>query len=237
MRVVSVGKIIATLFLLFGLSLPMFGQRMHYFDLRKFNLGFSLGMNSASYWVSSQPNQLGGKPQRLLKNIELINKPGINIGLLTNTKLGDHWDFRFFPSVSLEQRDFDFFFESRISPNDSVVRKKVEASYMNIPFALKFKSDFHKVYRLYVMTGMQYSLNLASSKKIRNDPNLIKTDSYDISAFIAIGMDLYGEKLKLAPEIRYHLGLNNLYISDNTYFPAAISELFSSTVVFTINFE
>lgn len=238
MRIISAGKITLLLLLFSVQGRAVQAQRFHHFDLRKINLGFTMGLNAASFWVTAQPNQTDLNPPRLLKRIELIDKPGINLGLIVNKKIADHWDFRFLPNVSLEQRDFDYFFQSRANPAlDSVVRKPVDASYLNIPFAIKFKGDYHKVYRLYLMTGMQYSLNLNSNKKVRNDPNLIKTQSWDVSAFIAIGTDLYGEKLKLAPELRYHLGLNNLYVDDNTNFPAAISQLFSSTLVFTINFE
>jgi hypothetical protein len=87
------------------------------------------------------------------------------------------------------------------------------------------------------MFGLQPSLNLASSKKVLNDPDLLKVKSFDLHYLASVGVDLYGEKLKLSPELRFTRGLQNIYVPERTRFPRAISDLFSQLLVLNINFE
>ena len=42
-----------------------------------------------------------------------------------------------------------------------------------------------------------------------NDPDLLKTDQTNTGIVAAFGIDLYGDRLKLSPEIRYIIGVNN----------------------------
>ncbi|MCB9235092.1 MAG: PorT family protein [Bacteroidia bacterium] len=206
-------------------------------DLRPFNLGFTMGMNLGGYDMTSTLNQFDPDIKVLLRRVELIRKPGINLGLITNLKLHNNIDFRFLPSVSLEQRDFNFVYATNKVRVDSVARKRIESSNLNLPFVFKFKSNYYDVYRVYAQIGMQYSINMASTKKVRNDPDLLKTVTGDWTILASFGVDLYGEKLKLNPEFRYTMGIRNIYEPKNTRFATAITDLFSQSLMILINFE
>lgn len=212
-------------------------QTSHYFDQRPFNLGFTMGMCLAHYDMTAQTNQFDQSTGKVVRSVQLVPKPGVYLGLITNLNLADHWDVRFMPSVSLEERDFLFYLDSTTTNTEPVVRKKIESSNLNMPLAIKFKSDFHKNMRVWVMAGIQPSWNLASSKKVRNDPDLLKVNNLDIQYLASVGIDLYGERLKLSPELRFTRGLKNIYIPERTRFPRAISDLFSQLLVLNINFE
>lgn len=212
-------------------------QTSHYFDYRKFNLGFTMGLNVASYDMTAQINQYDPSTGRVVSRVELVSKPGIYLGLITNLKIADHWDLRFMPSVSLEERGFNFYFDSTTTNTEPIVQKKIESSNLNLPLCIKFKSDFHKNTRVWVQFGIQPTFNLASNKKVRNDKDLLKTQSFDLAVVSSVGIDLYGEKLKLSPELRFTRGTKNLYVPDRTRFPRAISDLFSQLLVLNINFE
>lgn len=238
MLIVSARKVIVALCLMTVLLAGAAqGQTTHYFDQRPFNLGFTMGLAVASYDMTSQINQVDPSTGRVVVQVDMISKPGIYLGLITNLKLADHWDVRFMPSVSLEERDFLFYFDSTSTNKEPVVRKKIESSNLNLPFTIKFKSDFYRNTRVFVQFGIQPSFNLASSKKVRNDPELLKTQSFDTAVLASVGIDLYGEKLKLSPELRFTRGLGNLYVPTRTRFPQAISDLFSQLLVININFE
>lgn len=239
MRFVFVRKVIlGTLLTMVMPFANIFAQTSHYFDYRPFNLGFTMGLNLASYDMTAQINQFDPSSGKIVVNVEQINKPGIYLGLITNLKLADHWDLRVLPSVSLEERDFNFYLDTLASPTtEPIVRKKIESSNLNLPICIKFKSDFHKNTRVWVQAGIQPTWNLASNKKVRNDKDLLKTQSFDLAFVSSVGIDLYGEKLKLSPELRFTRGLKNLYVPDRTRFPRAISDLFSQLLVFNINFE
>jgi hypothetical protein len=238
MLVLSSRKVVLPLiWILCGIAGSLPAQTSHYFDYRPFNLGFTMGMCVAHYDMTAQINQFDEATGRVVARVEQIPKPGVYLGLITNLKLGEYFDLRFMPSVSLEERDFLFYFDSTTTTQDPVVRKKIESSNLNLPLAIKFKSDFHRNTRVWIMFGIQPSWNLASSKKVRNDPDLLKVQNFDNSVLASVGIDLYGEKLKLSPEIRFTRGLSNIYVPDRTRFPRAISDLFSQLLVFNINFE
>lgn len=216
----------------------MKAQRMHYFDVRPFNLGFTMGMGIGGYDMTHQINQTDPRTGRHLYSVSLVRKPAIYLGLITSLKLLNNLDVRFNPSVTLEERDFRFRFDSTTTfDGESVVFKKIESSNLNLPLVLKFKTDYYKRTRLFITAGIQPTWNLASTKKVRNDPELLKTEKFDVAFVASVGIDLYGEKLKLSPELRYTRGLRNLYVPDNTVFPRAISDLFAQLLTLNINFE
>ncbi len=239
MLALSARKVVLGLLLSFSLFAGFVqGQNSHYFDTRDINLGFTMGLSYGGYDMTSQINQVDPRSGRLLYRVELVRKPGIYLGLISNLKLTNNFDIRFMPSVSLEERDFNFYFDSTTTFNgESLVTKKIEASNLNLPILLKFKSNYYRFTRVYVMLGIQPTINLASTKKVANDPELLKTERFDVAVVASFGVDLYGEKLKLSPELRFTRGLRNLYVEDNTVFPKAISDLFSQLLTLNINFE
>ncbi|MCS7074328.1 MAG: PorT family protein, partial [Bacteroidia bacterium] len=150
--------------------LPIGSQAQYntHYDRRKFNLGFTMGVNFADVRIKADDLNYADKKNDGLKDLTVHITPGINLGMITNTKLAKHWDLRFIPSVSLQQRNFDYKFR------DSTQQRKLEASYLDLPLHVKFKSDFYKNHRVYLLAGGKFSINLASDKKVRDNPNLLK---------------------------------------------------------------
>lgn len=216
-----------------------FAQSTHHFDYRPFNLGFSMGLNINSFKMTHQINTADPNTGEVVNSVSLENKPGLYLGLLTSFKLHNNIDFRFTPNVTLEEREIIFHFNDGNLDGETMVRKNVEAANLNIPFLLKFKSNYYQRVRVYCMLGLQASWNLANSEKVRNDKDLIKTELFDWGGVASFGIDLYGEKLKLNPEIRYTLGFRNIYVDDPrlTRFVTAVSSLHTQTLAFILNFE
>ena len=218
----------------------MWDQRgQHHFDVRKFNLGFRMAGNYSLYRMKYSNNLYDDESKTIMRDIELKPMFGINLGLITSFKLHSNFDLRFIPEVSLEQRNFTYLLDSVgvTEGGFGTETKKIEAAYLNLPILIKFKSHYYDVYRVYVQAGAQVSVNLASTKKVTNNPNLLKTKTTDISGSVAFGIDLYGDRLKLSPEIRYNFGLVDLYLPKNTRFAGAITKLVSQSIVIGLNFE
>ena len=201
------------------------------YDLRRFNLGFMIGLNIADVKMYYGDVEFDRRTRKGLKSIKATEVPGINIGIITNLKIWKNLDLRFIPAVSLQQRNFTYFFD------DQSIVKRLESSYVDLPLMIKFKSNYYAHHRVYVMTGLKYSWNLVSDKKVKQDPNLLKIDSSDLSWEFAFGIDIYGERVKLTPELRYSLGLRNIYYPDNTNFGYAIKMLSTQTIMICLNFE
>jgi len=190
-----------------------------------------IGLNIADVKMYYGDVEYDRRRRQGLRGITANEVPGINIGIITNLKIWRNFDLRFIPAVSLQQRNFIYYF------NNTQTERRLESSYIDLPLMLKFKSNYYAHHRVYVMSGLKYSWNLVSDKKVKQDPNLLKIDSSDLSLEFAFGIDIYGDRVKLCPEIRYSLGLRNVYYPDNTNFGYAIKMLSTQTLMICLNFE
>jgi len=206
------------------------------YDLRRFNLGFSLGINVAMTNLETQTPFKDPDVNLELKSVDAHGQAGINLGLITNLNLHNNIDVRFVPAVSLQQRNFDLYLVMK-NGKDSIAKRQLEAAYLELPFYVKFKSNYYRNMRVYYGQGIKYSLNLASDRKVRNDPNVLKINSQDIALEFAFGIDLYGDKLKLTPELRYSMGLPDIFVRKNTYFSGGISGMRNQMLLISLNFE
>lgn len=207
----------------------------HPFDAKRFNLGFLMGFTYNSYNVKEQvdiTDVLNGQ-ELYLERIELLSKPGLNLGMIANLNLNKRFSLRMIPTISLEQRDFAFEFRGEDAPDI----RKVEAAYLNTPLLLQIKTGYYKSSRVYVLAGGQWGYNLVSDRRVRDDPSLIKINRQDIALVFGFGITLYGDRLKLSPEIVYKMGLVDIYEPGNTSHSAAISSMMSQVISLNINFE
>ncbi|MEM7655074.1 MAG: porin family protein [Bacteroidota bacterium] len=226
-------RLASTFFLLIFLVSQSFGQsygNSHPFDFKKFNLGFLMGLTYNGYNLKEQINVVDDGI--VLNRITKVPKYGINLGIISNYNFAKQVNLRFVPTISLEQRDFNYLFA-----NDSLVVRKIEASYLNLPIMFQFKTKYYKAVRMYVLAGGQIGFNLSSNKKVINDDNLLKISTHDISLNFGFGFNLYGDRIKLSPEIMYSLGVINIYQPEHTSHAYAIQRLSSQVISFNINFE
>lgn len=208
------------------------------YDLRWFNLGFLAGMNLSQVRIQYGSLRSPNYPiPGVLYNLEIKQTPGITLGMITNLRLGNNFDLRFIPAIALQERRFNYYFTSSVPGQDSVMTRALEMANVDLPLMLKFKSDVYRNHRVYVMAGLKYSRNLVSDKRARDDPNLIRVSSNDFSLEFAFGIDIYSDRVKLCPEIRYSMGLVNIYSPQYTRYGNAIQNLTTQSLLFCINFE
>ncbi|MCI4670739.1 MAG: PorT family protein [Bacteroidia bacterium] len=218
------------------LSSMVFAQNYrdrHPFDFKRFNLGLQIGLTYNDYNLKEQVNI--GEGLDTLRNIRLQTRPGINFGMIANMNLGRQLSLRMVPSISLEQRDIYYNIEGPEGPKPQT--RKIDPAYFNIPLMFQWKTSYWKRTRFYVLTGGQVSVNMARNEKVQDNPELIKLSRYDGALVFGFGLNMYGDKVKFSPEIRYKLGLSNVYVPDNTTFAHAISRLSSQVISLNFNFE
>lgn len=211
--------------------LPCFAQYNLYYDLRSFNLGFNIGANYSQVKIKYHQLDYNNPQSTAPQMVRVEGVPGINLGLIMNKKLHKYFDLRSVLSVSLQQRNI--LFELR----DTVLKRRLEASYLYVPLLLKYKSQFYKGYRVYIMGGGQMGINLASDKRTRDNPEIIRTERVDFQWVAAVGMDLYLDKVKLSPELLYSLGIRDIYDPTGTRFGYVIRSLHMQTLTFNLHFE
>lgn len=206
-------------------------------DFKPFNFGFQVGMHYASYNFTQSRgiNDVIGRgfETKVLDNIELKNGPGIVIGMILNYNLSDKFSLRLYPGVSLEQRDFDYFFAGDPAPT----RRRVTTAYGQIPLLIQYKTPYYKQYRLYLLAGPQFNIQPSNSKRVQDNLDLLKTESTDFGITLGIGLMLYGERVKLSPELKVFIGLRDVFIRENTSHASAIKNMASQLVTLSFNFE
>ena len=222
------------------LSIPGYGQRdgvvknLPKYDQQKIHFGFVLGMNSATFRTELIPEY------HVTDSIYTITpsaSAGLNLGIVSNLRIGKHFDLRFIPSLSFSQRNLEYFF--LYAPgNGATTLKKVESTYLEFPLLLKFKSARINNYRIYVLAGAKYAIDMVSQAKVvAVDKELIKLQRYDYGYEIGIGFDFYMSYFKFSPEIKMYHGLPNLLVQDGTKFSSPLDALYAKSFVLSFTFE
>jgi len=79
-----------------GFSQVRAKDNYNYLDFQKKNyyFGISLGLNSSGYEVNRSSNFISNDSINIVNG---IYRPGFNLHIITNLKIGDYFDFRFIP--------------------------------------------------------------------------------------------------------------------------------------------
>lgn len=205
----------------------------HHFDLRKFNLGFQMGYNHCTYKVKESGQVMDDGI--ILDRIEMLSQPGINLGMIMNMNLHNNLNIRAVPAVSLEARSFEFYYVNH--PFVAKEVKHIEAACFDFPVMFQFRSSYYKRTRLYAETGPMFSVNVQNNKRLSDDLTRLKVKPATLNWVVGVGYNLYGEKIKLTPEIRYSISLTDEYFPRNTLHAIAIQGLFRQVLAFNLIFE
>jgi hypothetical protein len=85
------------------------------------------------------------------------------------------------------------------------------------------------------MTGLKYSLDLASQRNIDDEGlEIVKIKKDDFLYEIGIGLDFYLPYFKFSPELKANFGLTNLVVNDGSIYSRSIKGM--KTRGFTISF-
>ncbi len=204
------------------------------YDHQRIHFGFTLGLNSSNFRVQKVDDF---KEQDSIYSIEPGAVMGLNLGIISNLRIGNHFDLRFIPALSFAQRNLEYNFYYPGS-SGNLITKKIESTYLEFPLNLKFKSKRINNYRVYVLAGGRYSIDMVSQAKVQNrDKDIVKLERYDYGYEIGMGFDFYMTYFKFSPEIKMFNGLNNLLVSENTAFARPLKGLKSKIFLISFTFE
>ena len=209
-------------------------QNLPKYDKQILHFGFNLGVNISNFKVSYAPNLHSFDSLYVIDNLK---QTGINLGIVTNLHLGDHFDLRFIPSMIFAQRDIDYTFYIN-GKKSSVTKKQIESTFIELPLTLKLKSNRVGNARCYAIAGGQYMIDMVSQAKVENkDKQFVKLERKDYGYHIGMGFDFYMEMFKLSTEIKMYNGMNNLLVPDNTVFARSLNSLRSKMFYVSFYFE
>lgn len=200
-----------------------------YVDNKLIHFGFSLGTNFMSFGVRPSSDSVNARVSTL--------NPGFSVGMITDLRLNKYLNLRFTPTLHFGERQINYYPKIK---NDSVTISSIP---ITLPIYLKYSAERKGNYRPYLIWGGGISIDLATNKE---SPVLLKP--MDVYTEFGVGCDLYFSFFKLAPELKYSIGFNNVFVpldkresgqlsTSQQRFSLALSKLTSRMLTLTFNFE
>lgn len=203
------------------------------YDRKIIHFGFSLGMNYSDIAVKLKENI------QSLDSVYIVEPkgaPGFDLGIVSDLRMGEHFNLRFVPGISFVGRAMEYtLYEQDTVP--VVYEKNVNSVYLQVPLYFKFRSRRINNWRVYIMGGGKFMYDMATKEDVDTDEVILKMKREDYTWDLGVGVDFYLEYFKLTTEVKMAFGLNNLLVKDQTVFTNSIQSLNSKTFLFSVYFE
>jgi hypothetical protein len=198
------------------------------YDNKTVHFGFLIGINALDFKLTPKT-----QIDQQLYVIKSQNQKGFNLGVVSNFRLSRSMDLRAIPTLSLAERRIQYTLNENFILTD--INKKIESTFIEFPLSIKYKSNRYNNLRSYVITGLKYSLDLASQRNIDDEGlELVKIQQNDLSYEIGIGFDFYLPFFKFSPEFKANFGIINMLVNDGSIYSNSLKDM--KTRGFTISF-
>ncbi len=179
-------------------------------DDKPIHFGFSLGLNFMDFQVKQSKYAQDNDLYIGLKEI----KPGINIQAIANVRLGEFFDLRCLPGISFGERQLYFLDDTNGLMYDGTPYQ-MESSFLELPIGIKYKAKRLNNFRPYLLGGVNIRYDLAIKREYDFKEQLIMLGPLDVYTEIGGGFDFYLTYFKFGIELKYSLGLTNVFRSTN----------------------
>ncbi|MFW5663439.1 MAG: outer membrane beta-barrel protein [bacterium] len=223
-----------------------FENRPHH-DQKPYHFGFSLGFNKMDFSLKPIPNlhKVEMSPEDFIVTAEFDTlhsvrtraENGFNIGIVSNLRLSDHFDLRFIPTLTFGDRNIIY---KGIKDEKSITRTQpLESTFIDFPLHIKYKSVRMLNTRAYVIGGLKYSHDLASTedKEDFDEEILARIGKNDYFYELGVGFDYYFYYFKFSTEIKASFGFSDMLTRENSMFTNSIERLNSKIIMISFLFE
>ncbi len=215
----------------------MFGQKAkgNYnfldFQQKPYYFGITLAYNTSDFRIF--------RSERFILNDSIssansVTGPGFNLGIVSNLKIGDYFDFRFLPTLSFAERNISY-----TSPeNKRRFGQKIESVFVELPFQIRYKSEPYNDIRLFIIAGIKYSFDVASDSRTRQRDELVKIAPTDFAFEYGAGVQFFFPYFIFSPELKVSHGLSNILIFDDDLERSRVIEkILSRSFTISLHFE
>lgn len=226
-----IGGIIAMLVFSFDATAQIKGT-YNYLDFaqKPYYFGITLAYNSAKYNVVHSDGFIRNDSIRIA---ESTSGGGFNLGIVTNLKIGQYFDFRFLPTLSFSDRTLEY-----ETTTDDLINKKIESVFVEMPFHVRYKSAPYKDLRLFIIGGAKYSFDVASNSRSRQSTQLVKVAPSDFAIEYGAGVQIFFPYFIFSPEIKISHGLSNTLIyNENLSYSNVLEKVKSRAITISFHFE
>ncbi len=202
------------------------------FDSKAYYFGITLGVNSSNFKPFRSKEFLLSDS---IRTVESLQGPGFNLGVVTNLKIGDYFDFRFLPTLSFAERNINYSKTSRLRP---VSQRTVESVFVELPFQVRYKSAPYRDKRLFVIAGVKYGFDVASDSRSKQAETLVKIAPNDFSVEYGAGIQIFFPFFIFSPEFKVSQGIGNtLIFNGNLEESTVLEKILSRTFTISLHFE
>lgn len=210
-----------------NLNLPNYDRKLIHF-------GFILGLNYFDFVVKNVADLDALDSVYVVKP---IGAPGFNLGIVSDLRLGQHFNFRFIPGISFVGRTMEYTLMVRDTVPKTVTRP-TESVFLELPLYFRFRSRRINNYRVFITAGGKVMYDMASKEDVNeNGETILKLKREDFTYDMGVGIDWYLQYFKLTMEVKVAYGVNNLIVKDGTPFAESIDFLGSKSVLVSFYFE
>ena len=210
-------------------------KNLEKYDKQRMHFGFLLGINKTGFKVA-RSNDFYQSDSIL--SLKAKGQSGFNLGIISDLKIVNNLHLRFIPELAFSQRNIEY---EVLYPHKNLptVSKKIESTFINIPLDLKFQSARVGNYRMYVLAGARYAIDLVSQANVVTDKTeaIVKLKREDYGYEIGFGLDCYLELFKFSPEIKMFQGIPNILAYDAAAYSTTIKSLKSRIFTLSFTFE
>lgn len=197
---------------------------------------------SISYDVSTLHPE---KHPRFLQNdsvlsVEPGSSGGVSLGLVGTLQLTRRISLRANPQLIIGgAKYFTYSLKYPLPPDEKSIEKKtLPSTIISFPFQFKFNSDRIDNFRVFLLGGVKYDLDLNSNSQARNADDLVKLNKNDFGIEAGIGFNFFMRYVTFSPELKISNGLSNIHSRDSHLkFSNVLDRLQSRRLVFTIILE
>jgi hypothetical protein len=210
------------------------------------NFGFSFQYISSDYKILKKANwrdpyldpESNAYVTDSLSSISSSPSQGFGLGFVTDVKLSDHANLRLTPSLSFADRDLDYHYTDPSKNKQQIV----PATMVDLPLAIKIKSDRRTNFRAYMIGGARYSIDIISQKKLDDSGKIaveksLKNVRNILSYEAGIGFELYFEWFIMRPEIKLSNSFRSVLKPEANPYSSPVDKLFLHNLQLSIYFE
>jgi hypothetical protein len=222
------------------------------YDQAPYHFGFTLGINQMDFTVkpvanlntlvfsSRQTPDLNVDSSRLL-SVNSTPVFGFYIGIVGDLRLGRYFNLRFVPDLSFGERYLNYSVLGYQNGEKSIleIKKNIPSGFLDFPLLLKYKSKRLNNMLAYVTAGVQYSVDLGSGAKKKDNTQdyHVKLQKNDLYALAGVGFDFYNPWFKFGIELKMAYGLFDMLSRENTIYTDGIEKLNSKVFELCLTFE
>lgn len=174
-----------------------------YTDMRRWHLGFSVGMHTQDITFTHNGYITDGGEQWFMEQPSF--SPGFCVNGLIDLRLHPMFNLRFTPGMYFGNRDITM----REYESGNLLRQNLKSTYIVLPLDLKFSGMRYRQSRPYLTAGVMPTVNLT-----RSSGDYLRLKPFDMYLTAGFGCDFYLPYFKLIPEVKFCFGLTDIIDHD-----------------------